>query len=188
MHFSLDDTDAMKIQECRWHLQVWQSHKNKKLPWAALPLGKERLLCFRGCYSFLMSFSICLCTKTGLVISILQYFGPAFSFVPQSFSWTAVAWLLWGWLWLQSECALTLLTWRACTALLTGFGFYPFLRRVLRRWRHADSSRNELSELLDSLKNRFLCSLLLTPSFLNNSETWKKIMCYMLRQWDETLQ
>lgn len=154
-----------------------------------LYLGRERLLCFRGYYSFHMSFSICLCTKTAFVIYISQYFGPAFSFLSQSFSRTAVAWLLWGWMWLQSECALTLLTWRACSALVTGFVFYPFLRRVLRRWRHADSSRNKLSELLDSLKNRLLCSLLLTPSFLNNSEMWGKnnALYAETMRWDITI-
>lgn len=66
MHLSLDDTETMEIHQCKCHLQVWQSHKNKKglkLPWMALPLGKERLLCFTGYYFFHNSFSICLCNQ-----------------------------------------------------------------------------------------------------------------------------
>lgn len=96
-------------------------------------------------------------------------------------------------LWLQSGWALRVPRQRAaCSAVVTrtGSGFVPSWRLERCRWRHADSSMNNQTKLLDSLKNRLLCSLLLTPSFLKNTEMWGKnnvIICAETMGWDITI-
>lgn len=148
--------------------------------------GEREISLFYRIFFFTYHSAQAYATQTGLVIYISQYFRPGFSFLPQSFSWTALAWLLPSlhliaeWLCFHSAQI------KGFTAVVTcmGLGFIPFLRPDLRRWWHADSSMNNLSELLDSIKNRLLCSLLLTPSFLNSTEMWEKnnviirVMCW----------
>lgn len=85
----------MSIYQWRWRLQTEQNGTRKGLncyEWLYLWGNRDswfyRLLFFphHSAYAY--------ATQAGLVIYISQDFRPEFSFLPQSFSWAALAWLL----------------------------------------------------------------------------------------------